>query len=314
MAPGIPLLAADCGAQPVDQRGQNPVGMVPSDAVEQLERLVDEVDHVAAVEIEMVGGRGHDHVGDVGAGRALPHRGQQAAFRPLGAADLDKVAQPALEVLVGNLLVVQGADLELGRHSRTVPRHVNKPVKQGRNPVVSLQVIAEVGHRAEDGQARGPVLPVPHAVERPKPGDLIGPDAAVQEADDRFADDEAEILLHPFPKPARPTRHRIPLRPGRAQVDLAPLDSDRIGLHVVGEQIEGAAAGQVEAGVMPVAGENPVLDRAAIEGEAHVRTAVVDRVDLSLVMEQHDRDGTARDEERTPGLHLRQGPDVNLVI
>src|SRR5690606_14644704 len=53
--------------------------------------------------------------------------------------------------------------------------------------------------------------------------------------------------------------------------------------YVVGEKIKGAAGAEVEAGVMPVTGENTVVDAASIQGEAHVRTAVVHGVDLALV-------------------------------
>ena len=46
--------------------------------------------------------------------------------------------------------------------------------------------------------------------------------------------------------------------------------------NVVGEGVEGAAACEVETGVVPVAGEDAVFDGAAVEGEAHVGASVVD--------------------------------------
>jgi hypothetical protein len=40
---------------------------------------------------------------------------------------------------------------------------------------------------------------------------------------------------------------------------------------------------------MPVAGEDAVLDRSAVEREAHVRTAVVNREQATVRIEQDDR-------------------------
>src|SRR5439155_10015152 len=50
--------------------------------------------------------------------------------------------------------------------------------------------------------------------------------------------------------------------------------------------VERPSRGEVEAGVVPVAGENPVLERPAVERKAHVRAAVVDGEDGAVVGEQ----------------------------
>jgi hypothetical protein len=42
-------------------------------------------------------------------------------------------------------------------------------------------------------------------------------------------------------------------------------------------EIEGRAAPQIETGMMPMAGEDPVFDAAAMEGKAHMRTPVIER-------------------------------------
>ena len=47
-------------------------------------------------------------------------------------------------------------------------------------------------------------------------------------------------------------------------------DAYREAAHVICEGVEGAAAGQVEPGVVPMAGQNAVTDAAAIQGESHV--------------------------------------------
>ena len=85
-------------------------------------------------------------------------------------------------------------------------------------------------------------------------------------------------------------------------VDLAVLDLDREAAQLVGPLVEGAAAAEVEARVMPVAGEDPVRDRAAVEREAHVRAAVVDGVHLAALEQQAH--GVSLDADHHPALRL----------
>jgi hypothetical protein len=63
---------------------------------------------------------------------------------------------------------------------------------------------------------------------------------------------------------------------------------DGKGAHIVGELVKGAAAFQIEAGVMPVAGEDTILHRASVQGETHMRTAIVNGIDLALMGEEGD--------------------------
>ena len=63
----------------------------------------------------------------------------------------------------------------------------------------------------------------------------------------------------------------------------------RATAHVGGEGIEGATAGEVETGVVPVAGEDAVFDAATVQGEAHVRTAVVHSMNLAIMVEKQRR-------------------------
>src|SRR5205807_1483180 len=88
-----------------------------------------------------------------------------------------------------------------------------------------------------------------------------------------------------------------PGRPG-SEGDDTVAHFDVVGRHVVGPQIEGAARAQVEAGMVPVTGEDAIVDAALVQGKAKVRTAIVDGEDAALVSE--DGDGTigpAHDED-----------------
>ena len=75
----------------------------------------------------------------------------------------------------------------------------------------------------------------------------------------------------------------------RPHPDLAVSQLDRARGRVVRPQIEGAAAFEVKAGVVPVAGEDAVLDAAPVEREAHVRAPIVERKDAPVVMDDEDR-------------------------
>jgi len=67
-------------------------------------------------------------------------------------------------------------------------------------------------------------------------------------------------------------------------------------LDVVGPDVEGVAAGQFEAGVVPVTRQQAVVDGSLREGKAHVGTAVVDGVNLVFVVKQCDCTPACRDD------------------
>ncbi len=100
---------------------------------------------------------------------------------------------------------------------------------------------------------------------------------------------------------------------GRRQVDedVVALDLNREPPELVGELVERPARPQVEARVVPVAGEDPVADGAPVEREAHVRAAVVDGVDLVALGEEAEGLVPDVDDETSGGAQLgeRGGAD-----
>ena len=76
----------------------------------------------------------------------------------------------------------------------------------------------------------------------------------------------------------------------------------RIAADVVGEGIESPATGEIEPGVMPVAGEDAVLDTSPVQGETHVGTTVVDREQLAVVVKHRDGVTAAGDHRATARL------------
>ena len=159
-----------------------------------------------------------------------------------------------------------------------------------------------------------PAARLRRAVQHASLHDLAVVDLFAEERDDRLRDHQADVLLHPLLEPSEPVMRRRPGRRYGVDEDLAVPDLDRIGGHVVGEQVEGAAAGQVEAGVMPVAGEDAVLDGAAVKRKAHVRAAVIDRVDLVVVIKHGDRAVLAGHHLTPLLLQLGQAADSDLAV
>src|SRR5215472_5631125 len=77
--------------------------------------------------------------------------------------------------------------------------------------------------------------------------------------------------------------------------DLLAVQLDREDLHVVGKLVEGAPGTEIKASGVPVAGEDATGTGAAVEGEAHMRAAVVQSVDLAIGAPEHEGATIERD-------------------
>src|SRR5262252_766041 len=84
-------------------------------------------------------------------------------------------------------------------------------------------------------------------------------------------------------------------------VSIAYLD--RANRYVVCPQVEGAAAFEIEAGVVPVTGQDSVLEAAAFEREAHVRATIVESEDAPAVVDE--KDGTMATVHNEPPFRLQ---------
>ena len=104
-------------------------------------------------------------------------------------------------------------------------------------------------------------------------------------------------------EPLAPMRGRISVAKDGSHPDFAVTHLDRAGRHVVCPQIEGTATREIEAGVVPVAGQGAVLDAAAIQRKPHMRAAIVEREDTIFVMDDEYR--TVRPVRDQPPLCLQ---------
>jgi hypothetical protein len=118
-----------------------------------------------------------------------------------------------------------------------------------------------------------------------------------------LGDDEAEVVGEAIDKPLTPVRRGISITERGLHPDFAIAQFDREDWYVVRPQIEGAAAFEIEAGVVPMTGQDAVLDAAALEREAHVRTPIIEGEDAPAVV--HDKDRTTPAVENEPALRLQ---------
>jgi hypothetical protein len=93
-------------------------------------------------------------------------------------------------------------------------------------------------------------------------------------------------------------KHRLhPDLPSRANLDGA-------NRYIVCPKVKGAAARQFEPRVMPVAGQDAVLDAATLQRETHMGTAVVEREDVPVLVHEQNRAVAAVHNKPTLGFQL----------
>ena len=158
-------------------------------------------------------------------------------------------------------------------------------------------------------RACSPVVAIADAEERGLANDLGRPDAREQLPLHGLRDHEAEVVREAVVESTAPVAGGLGMADGRGDPDLAiALSSlahfDRAGRHVVGPQVERAAAREIEAGMVPMAGQDPILDTAAFEREAHVRASVVEREDAPAVVDDEHGRMAPLDEDSALGRQL----------
>jgi hypothetical protein len=104
-----------------------------------------------------------------------------------------------------------------------------------------------------------------------------------------LGDNEPEVVFEPVRKSLLPMRSGVGMTEGGLYSDLAIAQFDRKDRYVVRPQIKGAAAFEIEPGVVPMTGQDTVLDAASLERETHVRATIVKREDTPAVINNKDR-------------------------
>ena len=295
------------------QRREHRLGALPAGDVERLERLVDEVERVAAVEVAVVGRGGEEHVGELVRRRAAADGGDERALRALGVAHLDEAAEPAREPRRAPALGPgSGSSGKRGGSTGRVGGDVGEPVVERRGAVAGssrgtrfMKQVSVVRPRNQPPPRR--------ATPKSRPARKTSTPARIGLERARSSPSRATSGM----SRSSPSRSRLrwcatgSSRGRRSTSTSSPSSSTGKRRSVVGPLVERAAGRRGRSGVVPVAREDAVADRAAVEREAHVRAAVVDGVDLVAVGEQTDRVPVEVDDEpsRRAQLGERRGAD-----
>jgi hypothetical protein len=203
-----------------------------------------------------------------------------------------------------------------GRRTGRVGRHLGQSLVEGTRDVFGASVVDQIGHHPEGSQPASPAI---FSVGRPElhahPHRFGVLQVAVHQMHDGFRDDQREILPKPGGQTFGPVFDRVP-RPARirSHVEFSVSHLGRITRDVVGPKVEGIPARQIKTGVMPVAGEDAVLNRPLRQRKSHVRAPIVDGVELPFVVE--DRQIAPLDVDAHASLlpNLACSTDMNEVV
>jgi hypothetical protein len=285
--------------------------VLPANQVQQLERLVAEVEHVAGVRVEALGGGVEDQLVQFGHAGPVLDRRQQGPLRRIALANGRPVAEPVVELLEGHLVGLQRVAVAARGHPRRVGRHPARSLVEGQVGRFLAEVRDQVGHRGQDRHSTGPAVAILQPEQGHLSNNLAVVDSRMEEADDRLRLDEAQVLLHPLAQAAAEPFGRVSLPGQRRDVDLVVAHLDVVDRDVVREEVERAPAAEVEARVVPVAGQDPVLDGSAVQRKPHVRAAVVHGRHLAVVRVDGDRSVRAANHHHSPPPQLRQRRNVD---
>jgi hypothetical protein len=118
-----------------------------------------------------------------------------------------------------------------------------------------------------------------------------------------LGDDEAEVMCETVGQAMTPMFTGVGIAEHRSYPDLAAVaDLDRANRHVISPEIEGTTAGHVEAGMMPMAGQDSIFDGATIERKPHVGAPIVERKYVFVLVHEKDWAMAAAHDEPTLSL------------
>ena len=162
-------------------------------------------------------------------------------------------------------------------------------MEQGEIGFLVQQHRQEIGERRQDGEADIPAIAVLRSEQRHLPDDIGSRDVDRELTMHRLGDNQADIMGEAIRKPLTRVRDGIGMTERGLHPHLAFAYFNTADGQVICPQVEGAAAFEIEASVVPMTGQDPVVDTAALEREAHVWATIVECEDASAVVDKEDR-------------------------
>jgi hypothetical protein len=83
--------------------------------------------------------------------------------------------------------------------------------------------------------------------------------------------------------------------------------------NIVGPKIKGATASEIKTGVMPMAGQDAVFDRASMERKSEMGAAIIEGKHLSIIIDDEQRIAGSANDEQARGLQLLQRRHANEI-
>ena len=146
-----------------------------------------------------------------------------------------------------------------------VTRYSLETVKEGEVPLFIRQGRNEVAERRGNGQTDTPPVTIADTEQYGVANQRAMVRAAAAQAQNRFGEDEADIVLQALAQTIGPVGGAVHVARPRAYPDR-PVGPKLYGSggDVVRPEVKGPTADEVKARVVPVAGQNAVFDRAAV--------------------------------------------------
>jgi hypothetical protein len=254
----------------------------------------------------MVGRGREEHVRELSMRGTRANGGDQ---RPLGSfvvAHLDAAPEQPREPRRLELRRRQRCEREARRLPRRVLRDVGGAVVERHRHVFGIEPRRELHEARQRRQSAEPAAAPALDAELQSCAENLHPTLiSVDERDRRLREHERDVPLETVVQPLALVRDVVEGRRG-VDVDVVAVELDREAAQIVCPLVERPAGAQVEPGVVPVAGQDPVRDRAAVQRKAHVRAAVVDGEDLVALGEEADDVAADVDDDPTGGAQLAQ--------
>ena len=273
--------------------------------------MLTKVEQVAAIG-EAALGRGDEHeLGQLCGRSTAGDGGEQGALGAVAMAHENPVAKPSLQRRECPPIAGQGLPRPRWNRSVAVARHPADTLEEGKAKVVARQERKQVAERGQHSEAGAPAVAVPRCEDNGIAHQASRIDTLADQSEHRFGDDQADVVLHPLPQAVPPVGVTVGVARARGHPHLAVAHLDLGRGDVIGPRIECPAGDEVEAGVMPVAGENAVGDGPPMQRESQVRTAVVEGVDAIVVADHQDRAALALDHHHPLRPQLVEAGDTH---
>ena len=193
--------------------------------------------------------------------RAAADGGDERALGALGVAHLDELPEPASRAAPApGTRPGSGSSGKRGGPPAESGGDVGEAVVQRRRPIGGVEPRGEVHEAGQRRQAAEPAAAAARDAEvEPGAEDVDAARIGFEQRDRRLRQHERDVALEPVAQPLALVRDRVV---ARAEVDehVVAVELDREAAQLVGELVERAAGRQVEARVVPVAGEDAVAD------------------------------------------------------